>query len=274
MQLGRLTDPRLAQAFVDYMAVQRMPCEVRVDGHYYCIELLNAEHYQAAQQAFQAFAENPNHPRYRSASWQRADQSGVSFDYGSSGAPILHQIWLHAGPVTLVILIACLVIGLLNQIGLASTLFGWLHFPAPFAEQWPQIWRLWTPALMHIALIHLLFNVVWWWYLGGRIERVVSTSKLLELFLVGALFSNLLQGFLVGPNFLGLSGVVYALLGYVAVVQRKQPELAMPPAYIGFMLIWLVLGFAGLLGQQVANFAHLGGLLVGAVQGWFDARKR
>ncbi|MBW8191227.1 rhomboid family intramembrane serine protease GlpG [Neiella marina] len=273
MQLGRLTDARLAQAFVDYMAVQGMPCEIREDGHYFSIDVVHSEQLDAARREFQQFAEQPNHPKYRSASWQRADRSGAQFDYGSSGTPILHQIWLHAGPLTLVILGACLVLGLLSQIGFASTIFGALHFPAPFVEQWMQIWRMFTPALMHFAMVHLLFNVVWWWYLGGRIERVVGTPKLLELLLIGALFSNTLQGFLVDANFLGLSGVVYALLGYIAVVQRSKPELAMPPAYIGFMLFWLALGFAGVLGQQVANYAHLGGLLVGAAQGWLDARK-
>jgi GlpG protein len=39
------------------------------------------------------------------------------------------------------------------------------------------------------------------------------------------------------------------------------------------MLCWLVLGFTNLFGLNTANLAHLGGLLVGLLQGWRDSRK-
>ena len=40
-----------------------------------------------------------------------------------------------------------------------------------------------------------------------------------------------------------------------------------------FMVVWLVLGFAGVLGP-VANLAHLGGGLIGLIQAWFDRGRR
>ncbi|MCM2680925.1 rhomboid family intramembrane serine protease GlpG [Echinimonas agarilytica] len=272
--VGRLNDPRIAQSFVDYMALKNVQCHIATQDQYFVIGVENNSDLDAARAEFEMFAENPSHARYRSASWERTDSSRVQFNYGSSGTPLLHQLWVQAGPVTLVILAVTLIIGLLSQIGLAQDLFSMLHFPAPFDQQVSQIWRLFTPAIMHFALAHLLFNLVWWWYLGGRIEREVGAGKLITLFLAGALLSNGLQGVVVGPNFLGLSGVVYALLGYVAVAHRRYPALALPPAYIGFMLVWLGLGFAGLLGSHIANFAHLGGLLVGAVQGFIDTRQK
>ena len=70
---------------------------------------------------------------------------------------------------------------------------------------------------------------------------------------------------MVGPNFGGLSGVVYGLLGYGWIYRALNPK--QPPlvsnAIIGFMLIWLILGFADMLPVGMANWAHLGGLLSG-----------
>ena len=72
---------------------------------------------------------------------------------------------------------------------------------------------------------------------------------------------------MVGPNFGGLSGVVYGLLGFCWIhsfLNPNKPALV-STAIVGFMLIWLVLGFADVLFVGMANWAHLGGLLSGMV---------
>jgi GlpG protein len=40
------------------------------------------------------------------------------------------------------------------------------------------------------------------------------------------------------------------------------------------MLLWLVFGFTDMFGLSIANGAHLGGLLVGVLQGFIDSRKQ
>ena len=63
----------------------------------------------------------------------------------------------------------------------------------------------------------------------------------------------------------GLSGVVYGLLGFCwiySALNPKQPALV-TTAIVGFMLVWLVLGFADVLFVGMANWAHLGGLVSG-----------
>lgn len=49
---------------------------------------------------------------------------------------------------------------------------------------------------------------------GGQIEQRLGSGKLLILLLVGAALPNIAEFFASGPLFGGLSGVVYALLGY------------------------------------------------------------
>ena len=61
------------------------------------------------------------------------------------------------------------------------------------------------------------------------------------------------------------------MLGYCMVIEleSKQMRYDLPPALYLFMIVWLILGFLGLLTLfgfgNVANFAHLGGLISGII---------
>ncbi|UTW13777.1 rhomboid family intramembrane serine protease [Marinobacterium rhizophilum] len=132
-----------------------------------------------------------------------------------------------------------------------------------------QFWRLFTPALMHFSLPHILFNLLWVWVAGRAIETLHGRGALLVLVLFSALVSNLAQFWVSGPMFGGMSGVVFALLGYAWLWDRRggRPAIGLPPALMGLMLLWLVLGFAGVLEYigvgAIANTAHLAGLVAG-----------
>jgi GlpG protein len=102
------------------------------------------------------------------------------------------------------------------------------------------------------------------------IEGRQSSTYLLVLVLVIAACSNLAQ-FYFGhaPNFGGMSGVVYGLLGYIWIRGKFDPAsgLFLHPSTVTMMLIWLVACFSGILGP-IANYAHLVGLLMGAAWGY------
>ena len=134
---------------------------------------------------------------------------------------------------------------------------------------WTQPWRFISPALLHFSVLHILFNVFWWWYLGGRFERYYGTKWLVLAFAVCAIASNTSQFIESGPYFGGLSGVVYGLFGIASVVGWKNPRhpLFLPNGLIIFMLAWLVLGYTGLLWVNIANTAHTAGLVSGLVIG-------
>jgi len=132
-----------------------------------------------------------------------------------------------------------------------------------------EVWRLFTPAFMHFNLPHIIFNLLWVWVVGRRIERYLGWPVLLGLFLVSALASNIAQFWVSGPMFGGMSGFVFALLGFAWLWDRLRPSriIGMPPALMGFMMIWLVLGYSGVLESldmgSIANTAHLAGLVAG-----------
>lgn len=145
--------------------------------------------------------------------------------------------------------------------------------PAPQAFESGQVWRLLSPAFLHFGTLHILFNGLWIWELGRRIEIFTGKINYLLLFLISAIGANYIQYFMsVGERFVlfgGLSGVVYAYLGYLLVWHRfsNNPLVKLPAGVFIFMLLWLALGFSGLIdffiSGSIANGAHLGGLLCG-----------
>ncbi|GHB30129.1 rhomboid family intramembrane serine protease [Salinicola rhizosphaerae] len=141
-----------------------------------------------------------------------------------------------------------------------------------------QIWRLITPAFLHFGWMHLIFNMLWVWYFGRQIEAIQGWKRLAGVTLVAAVASNLVQYFTGTVLFGGMSGVDYALLGYVFLMARRRPGSGffVPQMLVVFMLIWMVFTMTDLAGAfgfgNVANEAHLGGLLVGLILGWWASR--
>lgn len=274
IQLLVLGDARMAQALVDYLATLGIPCELTQSELGVSVWLADERRLAQAQQEVKRFLSEPNHPRYMEASWQ-SGHADARIDYSKGMTDPVTDFLHQAGPLTLVVIIACLAIYALDAIGLP--IFDELAFHLTLAQftDW-QAWRYVTPAFIHFSVVHLVFNLLWWWYLGGQIEQRLGSGKLFILLIVGAALPNIAEFFASGPRFGGLSGVVYALLGYSWLRARLQPDcgLAMPPALMGFMLVWLVLGFLDMLGTPTANMAHLVGLLVGLAQGWLDRHHR
>lgn len=140
------------------------------------------------------------------------------------------------------------------------------------AGQW---WRPITPVFLHFGLFHILFNGLWVWEFGRRIEVVFGSARLIYLLLFLAIVSNAAQYLWYGPAmFGGLSGVLYGLLGFLWIYNQRRPTaaLAIAPGIIGFMLLWQALCMSGIvdvfISGSIANGAHLGGLVAGMMVGF------
>jgi GlpG protein len=138
-----------------------------------------------------------------------------------------------------------------------------------------QWWRVLGPALLHFSVLHIAFNLLWWWTLGKQIEKTFGFSSLLMLFIFSAAASNVAQLLVSGSNFGGLSGVVYALVGCVWWLGWLKPSwgLSLPKPIIGFLLVWLVVGYLDFLPVHMANTAHTVGLICGCLFAWFLVAK-
>jgi len=129
-------------------------------------------------------------------------------------------------------------------------------------------WGLVTSAFVHGDLLHLIFNVYWLWNLGGPLERIVGPVRFLVLLLASAFVSASIQLSTSDDTGIGASGIAYALFGFLWVAQRRQARFRglIDERTTQVFLLWLVacfpLTYLGIL--NIANAAHVGGLLFGA----------
>ena len=146
---------------------------------------------------------------------------------------------------------------------------------------WP--WQLVTGTFLHGGFGHLFFNMLGLWMFGAQIETALGSRRFAWFYLACVLGASALQlavtsaPYLAGegqpfpPYTLGASGGV---LGVMAAFGLLYPN---TPIYLYFVLAvpakWVVLAYAafdlyaGVTGRAdgVANFAHLGGMIVGAL---------
>ncbi len=274
--IGLCPNERVARTFHDYLKNNGVKCQLNITAA--GVEVLVADDTDTGRvkAAFEEFARQPFHPKFTRASWEVGDTK-QQFDYGSSGKPIIRQFMSQSGPLSLAVFSICVTIFGLMYLGFGRQLYDALSFYGATPHDNPgQVWRLITPIFIHFSLSHILSNLLWWWYFGGKVEQRIGKTPLLTLLIAGGILPNLVQYWLSGPNFGGLSGVVYALLAYVWVVSRKRPGygIVMPPALIVISVAWIVLGFSGLLPLPIGNGAHLAGFVVGLIQGLADCRRK
>ena len=110
---------------------------------------------------------------------------------------------------------------------------------------------------------------------GTLIEQRLGWYRFAGLVLVIAIASNGGQYTASGPNFYGMSGVVYGLFGYAWVRGRLYLTSGMylRPDIAFWMMVWFAACAIGLIGN-VANWAHGVGLATGAVLGYLPQVRR
>jgi GlpG protein len=133
-----------------------------------------------------------------------------------------------------------------------------------------QPWRALTTTLLHGGMVHLAFNLMWMWSLGTAVERAWGSLRTLAIYaFLGA--SASLAEYAYSGAAVGLSGVVYGLLGMLYFAQRADPRLAgsVPPGLVRAFVVWfficIALSISGSL--PAANLAHAAGAGVGALLG-------
>jgi GlpG protein len=221
--------------------------------------------------------------------WQQGEVLPAAEDSSSIGGYVqAGTLWTSfsrafgSSPLTLILIVTCVVLWLLAPLERPTSLTLTLMFPdfsrgtgtivlSRVLESFTfgQLLTMLTPALLHGGILHLVFNMSWVWELGRRIEIRQNTLTLAVAMVVIALFSNTIQYLWGGGNnFGGMSGVVYGLFAYIWMWQLFDPRkgLRLPASLIIFMIGMLVL-FTWLELDMIANAAHLGGFLSGMVYG-------
>ena len=296
-QIGHIEDETSARLFSDFLYVQGVENQIEQEpGDGWAIWIHSEEDLERANRLLSEFQADPAHPRFRAqaagAADARAQAQAEKKAYAKKvivGRQLFSQLYTYGvGPLTLVLIIACVVVFFLTKFGhepertLYLFLTNWeeagryIQWQQDFPEiRHGEIWRLFTPMLIHFSFLHIFFNMLWLRDLGSMIEARRGSILFAVLVLVVAAVSNVAQYFWHGPIFGGMSGVVYGLLGYVWMQGRFNPAsgLFLHPTTVMMMLIWFVLCLVGII-PNVANATHAAGLALGVAWGFLDAKQR
>ena len=184
IMITSFANPRVAQAFVDYMATQGII--LTIQRHEQSdIWLANDSQESRVRAELEQFLANPGDSRYLAASWNTG-HTGSGLQY--QRYPFLATITQKAGPFTMVIMAACVLVYLMMQVMGDRAVMVWLAWPYKDSLHY-ELWRYFSHALMHFSIMHIAFNLLWWWYLGGPVEKRLGSGKLITLTFISALLA-------------------------------------------------------------------------------------
>src|SRR6267142_1208750 len=289
--IGHLTDEKAARAFADYLYVQGIENQLEQDNKDgWGIWISDEDKITRASDLLTAFRQNPTDPKYtkegKGAAELRAQEQKDHASYRNklrNSRHLFRPLTPYGfGPLTFAMIAVSVFVFFLSNFGQNADAIRGLFITDFSTGRWDttlpeirqgQIWRLITPIFIHFGYLHIIFNMLWLRDLGSMIEGRQSSIHLLILTIVIAICSNLAQVYIGhSPDFGGMSGVVYGLLGYVWMRGKFDPAsgLYLHHYNVIMMLVWF---FACLLNiiPHVANTAHAVGLGIGIAWGYLSS---
>jgi membrane associated rhomboid family serine protease len=135
----------------------------------------------------------------------------------------------------------------------------WLYGPWVADGDW---WRLISSAFLHASLLHIMFNMLALWWIGGPLEAAIGHWRFLVIYGVAGLAGSA-GALLATPQAVtvGASGAIFGLLGAMVVIQWQTTGSIAGPA-MTLILINLAITFAI---PGISYGGHLGGLVGGAL---------
>lgn len=130
-------------------------------------------------------------------------------------------------------------------------------------------WQLITSMFTHVHIIHFVLNMFWLWILGVQYERLFGGGSLLATYLVTGFLGNILTLFLssIQTISLGASGAIFGIFGVIIIFQGMVGGNLLYSIFLGLIIFMINVGF------NVNIWAHLGGLVGGALIGYYYGRK-
>jgi rhomboid protease GlpG len=296
--IGHLTEKTSALTFSDFLYVQGIGNEVESEKEGWAIWILGEDEVPRARELLEQYKTNPADPRYKKSAAQaenlkvqeRLSEEDAKDRYFDKSRVFRETRSYRIGPLTVALVLVCVGVTIA---GATSNHFFDLFYITQFEFRGSQIvwlgglpeimhgqvWRLITPIFIHAGAVHLIFNSLAMLDLGSMVESRRGSLRLLVLVIVLAIVSNLAQywielptfkdfslKYLRGtPNFCGISGVAFGLMGYIWMKSRFDPDSGffLNRQAVTMMMVWFAICFAGVLPVNFANTAHTAGLLMG-----------
>lgn len=185
---------------------------------------------------------------------------------------------------------------LLRRSDIDLTQFFGLHFPA---SDYFRIYQLVTYMFLHdpFSISHVFFNMFALFMFGRTLEQVWGPKRFLTYYMVTGIGAGLIQLLvlyiriqavippemfsMVNSVTVGASGAVFGILLAFGMLFPNAQLFIIPFPFpikakwfvIGYGLLELVFGVANRTGDNVAHFAHLGGMIFGIIMILYWRRK-
>lgn len=146
------------------------------------------------------------------------------------------------------------------------------------------LWTFLTSMFMHGNFSHLFMNMLSLFFIGGFIETIIGKKRFLWFYLLSGIFSGIffvVLSFFFGSNLnilaVGASGAIFGLGGLLAVLIPKLPVLVFfiipMPMWVAMIFMLGILWIISWTGVPIGNLAHLGGLIIGVIYGFYLKNK-
>jgi membrane associated rhomboid family serine protease len=146
----------------------------------------------------------------------------------------------------------------------------------PVIQQSHDYWRILTSGFLHDGLLHILFNMVFLYFVGRILEPAIGRLNFTVVYFV-SLLAGSFGALLFQPDAVtvGASGACFGLLGALMVVARYR-GIPIWNSGLGPTLAINVVFSLSVNGISIGG--HLGGFVGGAIAGWLivelDERRR
>ena len=134
-----------------------------------------------------------------------------------------------------------------------------------------QLWRFFTPMLLHGSILHIGFNMYALNAFGAGLERRYGHGRFLLLYILGG-FAGTVFSFLFSSAYsIGASGAIFGLVAAEGIFLFKNRELFGSQVRGALNNVIFVVASNLFLGLQpgIDNWGHIGGLLGGLIFAWF-----
>jgi membrane associated rhomboid family serine protease len=171
-----------------------------------------------------------------------------------------------------------LLLFLFNLNNWQSIALKFLMLPASFGNLAMQPWSLFTYMFLHDGFFHLLFNMLWLYWLGNLFQQYLGNSKTYQAYILGGLFGGIVYiiSFNLFPAFSNQVEFSYALGASAGVLSIVIATATLLPDYqvsllllgqVKLKYIALVSVFLDLIsipnGNAGGHIAHIGGAAFG-----------
>jgi rhomboid protease GluP len=134
-----------------------------------------------------------------------------------------------------------------------------------------QLWRFFTPMLLHGSILHIGFNMYALNVFGTGLERRYGHGRFFLLYILGGFAGTVFSFLFTSAYSIGASGAIFGLVAAEGIFLFQNRKLFGSQVRGALNNVIFVVAINLFLGLQpgIDNWGHIGGLLGGLIFAWF-----